>query len=312
MRKILCILGIIAASLPVFAAAERDIVLQTPTGGILGTILTPQDDAMDIIVLFISGSGPTDRNGNNPQMQNNAIKFLAEELCEAGIPSVRYDKRGIAASAAAGSKEEDLRFTTYVDDARDWVDLITKDYRRVVIIGHSEGAQIGVMAAVDNPKVTAVISLAGIGRRISDVLRAQLGAQSPQLLEMSEPIIQSLEEGRNVDEVSPLLFSLFRPSVQPYLISWFPTDPAVEIAKLKVPVLIVQGDTDIQVTVEDAELLAQAQPKAQKVIIAGMNHVLKECDSMDLMTQILKTYTDPNLKIIPTLGPEVVRFIKGL
>jgi len=312
MRKLLPILGFLLLTSGMLTAGENNILLKTPTGNILGTILAPQEDAKDIIVLFICGSGPTDRDGNNPQMQNNSIKFLAEELYHAGIPSVRYDKRGIAASATAGAKEEDLRFSMYVDDAQSWIDFIAKDYKRVVVVGHSEGAQIGIMATVGNPKVSALISLAGSGRKAADLLRIQLGEQSQQILEICEPMIQSLENGMTIEDVPPMLFSLFRPSVQPYLISWFATDPAVEMSKIEVPVLIIQGDKDIQVAVEDADLLAKAQPKAVKVIIAGMNHVFKECDTTDRMTQMIQTYMNPDLKNIPSLGPEVIRFIKGL
>ncbi|MCL2098467.1 MAG: alpha/beta hydrolase [Bacteroidales bacterium] len=311
MKKLLLTLGIILVSLGPLAAGEIDIVLNTASGDIYGSILTPENDAKDIIVLFISGSGPTDRNGNNIQMLNNSIKFLAEELCGAGIPSVRYDKRGIAASVAVGQKEEDMRFAVYVDDARDWIELLAKEYRRIVIIGHSEGAQIGLMAAIDNPKVTAVVTVAGIGRKPSDVIREQLGKQSQQLLDMSEPIIKSLEEGVTVDDTPPILAALFRPSVQPYLVSWFGTNPADAISKLNIPVFIVQGDMDIQVPVEDAELLAKAQPKARKIIIAGMNHVFKECATTDQMAQ-LSTYMDPNLPNVPLLGAEIIGYIKEL
>ncbi|WP_419536539.1 hypothetical protein [Endozoicomonas sp.] len=73
-----------------------------------------------------------------------------------------------------------------------------------------------------------------------------------------------------------MLNSLFRPSVQPYMISWVQYDPAIEVAKLKIPTLIIQGSTDLQVGIHDAEFLATASPKAQKVIIQGMNHVLKD------------------------------------
>lgn len=311
MKKLL-FSGIIFLLSQTLMANESDIVLKTKTGDIYGSLLTPDNHKKDIIALFICGSGPTDRNGNNPQMQNNSIKFLAEELYEAGITSVRYDKRGIAASVAAGAKEADLRFSMYVDDVCDWVDYLSKEYKRIVIIGHSEGAQIGVIAAINNPKVAAVVSLAGTGRKPSHVLRVQLADQSKQLLDMCEPIIKNLENGLMVDDVSPMLASLFRQSIQPYLISWFATDPAIEISKLNVPVLIVQGDKDIQVSVEDAELLAKAQPKAKKVIIAGMNHVFKECDTTDRMTQVLQTYGNPNLKNIPALSAEVIKFIKSL
>jgi pimeloyl-ACP methyl ester carboxylesterase len=289
--------------------SENEIVLKTSTGDIFGSFLTPEDDSKDIVVLFICGSGPTDRNGNNPQMSNNSIRFLAEDLSNAGIPSVRYDKRGIAVSASAGGKEENLRFSHYVDDARAWIDLLAKDYKRVILIGHSEGAQIGVLAAIDNPHVAAVITIAGAGRKLDEVLKAQLAEQSPTLLTMAEPFIESLKNGVTITtDVPQILASLFRPTVQPYLISWFATDPAAEIAKLTVPVLIIQGEKDIQTLREDATLLQNARPQAKTIIIPNMNHVFKECPTTDRILQ-MQTYMNPNLKNIPALSQEIIGFI---
>ena len=300
------------SNLILFAATENvenGIVLKTSTGDIFGSLLAPDNDSKDIVALFICGSGPTDRNGNNPQMSNNSIKFLAEDICSAGIPSVRYDKRGIAASAASSGREDDMRFSHYVEDARAWIDHLSKDYKRIIIIGHSEGAQIGVLAAIDNPSVAAVVTIAGIGRKIDEVLKAQLARQS--LLTMAEPYIDSLKNGVTIAEVPAILTSLFRPSVQPYFISWFATDPAAEIARLTVPVLIIQGDTDIQTSQEDAALLQKAQPQAKMVIIPNMNHVLKECSTTEQMPQI-QTYMNPNLKNIPVLSQEVIGFVKSI
>ena len=93
--------------------------LQTLPGGIHGTQLRPSNDAPVPVVLLIAGSGPTDRNGNVAGLPgpNDSLKMLAEGLAANGIASVRYDKRGIAASSSAGPKEADLRFDTYVADA---------------------------------------------------------------------------------------------------------------------------------------------------------------------------------------------------
>jgi pimeloyl-ACP methyl ester carboxylesterase len=241
-------------------------------------------------------------------MPNNSIRFLAEDLYSAGIPSVRYDKRGIAASFASGSKEEDLRFSHYVDDARAWIDLLSKEYKRVVVIGHSEGAQIGVLAAIDNPNVAAVVTVAGAGRKADETLKAQLAEQSQTLLETAEPFIESLKNGKTIADVPPKLTSLFRPSVQPYLISWFAQDPTVEIARLTVPVLIIQGETDIQVLPEDAILLQKAQPQATMRLIPNMNHVLKECSTTDMVIQ-MQTYTNPKQKNHPALSSEIIGFL---
>ena len=78
-----------------------------------------------------------------------------------------------------------------------------------------------------------------------------------------------------VEVIHPHLYALFRPSVQPYLYSWFQFNPVTELAKLDIPVLIVHGSTDIQVDQSEAKLLARASVNASSVVIQGMNHVLK-------------------------------------
>ncbi|MBT8284944.1 MAG: alpha/beta hydrolase, partial [Flavobacteriaceae bacterium] len=225
------------------------------------------------------------------------------------IASFRFDKRGIAASASAMTKEEDLRFETYIDDVELWTKQLKNDSRfsDLIILGHSEGSLIG-MVAIQRTRADKFISLAGVGRPAADILREQLSAQPPAITAMTDPIITTLEQGQTVDSVNPMLNSLFRPSVQPYLISWFKYNPAKEIAKLDCPVLVLQGTTDIQVKVKDAEMLISANPEAEKVILEGMNHVLKEAP-MDRMENF-KTYNDPSLPLMEGLMEAIVGFIK--
>ena len=282
--------------------------MNTGTGILKGTLALPDGDGIFPVALMIAGSGPTDRDGNNPMMANNSLKLLAEGMLARGIASLRYDKRGIASSASAGGNEEDLRFETYIEDAVKWVQQLREDDRfsHVIILGHSEGSLIGMMAAA-RAKADKFISVSGVGRPAADILREQLSSQSPLVTAMTDPIIDTLEMGRTVNAVNPMLNSLFRPSVQPYIISWFQYDPAKEIAKLHCPVLILQGTTDIQVKVEDAHMLAAAYPKGEKVILEGMNHVLKNAPS-DRMAN-LQTYNDPTLPLTEGLVDGIAAFI---
>src|SRR5690606_21309089 len=99
-----------------------------------------------------------------------------------------------------------------------------------------------------------------------------------QVLERSLPILEELKKGNLVENTPADLAALFRDSVQPYLISWFKYDPSLEIDKVKAPVLIIQGDNDIQVQVDDAEILYNARKDKENtklVIVKGMNHILK-------------------------------------
>jgi len=296
------------------AATEEALTLTTTGGDIFGTLQLPASRLPVPIVLIISGSGPTDRNGNTPALRgsNNSLKMLAGGLAARGIASLRYDKRGIAASRAAAGKEEDLRFNHFVEDAAAWAKKLRADTRfsTVTIAGHSEGSLIGMLAARE-AEVDAFVSIAGAGRRPPEIILEQIRGQlPPELLAHTERILGQLSRGVAPDSVPPVLFALFRPSVQPYMISWFQFSPTDEIAKLRIPALIVQGTTDIQITESDAKLLAGAYPAARYVGIEGMNHVLKDAPA-DRELQ-MKVYSDSTAQVVPRLLDEIAGFVGGV
>ena len=294
-------------------AGEEEITLNTQTGDIHGKLMLPESNTPCPVVIIIAGSGPTDMDGNSigTGLTNNSLLYLARELAANGIASVRYDKRGIGKSSAAGTKEEELRFDHYIDDAAAWADKLAGDARfsKVVIAGHSEGSLIGMVAAKRNKAVKGYVSISGCGSPAYEILEKQLQSQPAQIQKESAEICKELREGRTVAQVPFYLAALYRQSVQPYLISWFAYNPAVEIAKLNIPVLILQGDKDIQVGVEEAEKLHAAHPSSSLYIIKEMNHVLKHCDTMQQMAQ-LATYRDAKLPIKPELVEHIVKFIK--
>ncbi|MGZ3844583.1 MAG: alpha/beta hydrolase [Flavisolibacter sp.] len=302
-------------NLPVFAGTvydsaitETPVVLHTATGDLFGTLTVSKNFTNGPVALIIAGSGPTDRNGNNPVMKNESLRMLAQGLALNSIASLRYDKRGIGESKTAMKGEANLRFEDYIRDAQDWIDLLKKDKRfsKVVVIGHSEGSLIGMVAA--DQKANGFVSIAGAGRSADIILKEQLANQPQTVRDLSFPIIDSLVQGKTVASVDPVLYSLFRPDVQPYIISWFRYDPQVEIKKLTVPVLVVQGTNDIQVSTQDAQLLAKANTHAQLVMIDGMNHILKNVEG-DRNANIA-TYSNPSLPISEKLTSSIVQFIK--
>jgi hypothetical protein len=290
---------------------ESEIVLKTSTGDISGTLTVPDKVRKSPVVLIIAGSGPTDRDCNSPLgIKTNAYKMLAESFASDKISTLRFDKRGIAKSKAAGPTESALRFESYIDDAIGWIELLKKDKRfsKVIIMGHSEGSLIGMVAAA-KITVSGFISVAGAGSPADTILRKQLKGQLPaQLYAESNKILDSLRMGKRVPKFNPVLASLYRPSVQPYLISWIKYDPSVEIKKLKIPVLIIQGTTDIQVSVGDANLLEAAKPDAKLALFNNMNHILKEAEAD--RQKNLATYSDPELPLKQGLVEEIVKFIK--
>ncbi|GAB3467141.1 alpha/beta hydrolase [Massilia terrae] len=301
------LLGMVLCGLAALASAaefqEQAVTLDTGTGTLFGSLLLPAMQGKVPVALIIAGSGPTDRNGNNRLIpgSNDSLKMLAQTLAGDGVASLRYDKRGIAASAAAMGKESDLRFDMYVNDAAAWVEKLRADPRfgQIVVIGHSEGSLIGMLAA-QKTKPAAYVSLAGAGDSAPVVLRKQLaGKLPPALASENERILTSLEHGQSTDAVPPELARLYHQGVQPYLVSWFRYSPAQTVKSLDMPVLIVQGDTDIQVGVDQAQALKAAKPDATLAIIPGMNHVLKMVAADSKMP--LASYGDPTLPLAPQL-----------
>ncbi len=293
------------------AYKSEQVSITTPDGvRLYGTLVVPNDVSKPPVVLIIAGSGPTDRDGNQPSFKSNIYKILADSLANHGIASLRYDKRGIGQSKVKNFDESKLTIDTYVSDAAQWIKWLKNSGRfsSVIVAGHSEGSLIGILA-IEHVPADMFISLEGAGRPIDQVLKEQLKTQPKYIINMAYPIIDSLKVGKQVKDVPKLLYALFRPSVQPYLISWMKYDPAKELSKLNIPILIIQGTTDLQVSLQDAKRLASANPKAKLVIINGMNHMLRNAPMERLKN--LTTYTKPDLPLNKQLITSLVQFIKS-
>ncbi|MFC2482664.1 MAG: alpha/beta hydrolase family protein [Capnocytophaga granulosa] len=271
-----------------------------------GTLLSPKGENQPPLAILIAGSGPTDRDGNQALFKNNSLKYLAEGLAQKGIATFRYDKRVIAQINKATVQEEKMTFEDEVNDALLVVNHFKDKYKKIILIGHSEGALIGLLVA-QKVVVSKFVSISGAGNSSATLIEEQIGKNAPQLKEESQKIISQLRKGELVDNISPYLAPVFRKSVQPYLISWFKYEPAKEITKLQIPILIVQGTNDLQVEDKEAQLLKEAQPKAQLLLIEGMNHVLKKVKTLEENQQ---SYLNPDLPISGELVEGIASFIK--
>ena len=271
-----------------------------------GTLLSPKGENQPPLAILIAGSGPTDRDGNQAQFKNNSLKYLAEGLAQKGIATFRYDKRVIAQINKATVQEEKMTFEDEVNDALLVVNHFKDKYKKIILIGHSEGALVGLLVA-QKVVVSKFVSISGAGNSSATLIEEQIGKNAPQLKEESQKIINQLRKGELVENISPYLAPVFRKSVQPYLISWFKYEPAKEIAKLQIPILIVQGTNDLQVEDKEAQLLKEAQPKAQLLLIEGMNHVLKKVKTLEENQQ---SYLNPDLPIPEELVEGIASFIK--
>lgn len=304
---------VVCSASPSLAVTSREISLASGGLTLKGTLTLPDGNARVPGVLILPGSGPTDRDGNSHLpggvLRNDSLKMLADGLAERGIASLRVDKRGIAASAVPDLDEATLRFTTFVEDAEAWAALLAKEPRvsRVLLIGHSEGALVATMAAQVLP-ASGLILIAGAGEPAGQLMRRQFaaGAIPPFLRADADRVLSQLEAGKAVSDAPSALALLFRPSVQPYLISWLPLDPAAKLKNVRAPVLIIQGTTDIQVRLEDARLLAAARPDAKLQLIEGMNHVLKATPADRAAN--FAAYSNPSLPLAPGLVDAVSDF----
>ncbi|MEJ8836197.1 alpha/beta hydrolase [Ramlibacter sp. AN1133] len=257
---------------------EHELALPTAWGHLAGTLTLPDSPAPWAAALLIAGSGPTDRDGNNPLLGTRIdnVKRLAHALAARGIASLRYDKRGVGASVYPGLSEDALRFEHLVDDAVALAGCLAGDDRisRIALVGHSEGALIAALAARE-AQAQAVVSIAGAGSRASALMRRQMADHLPQdIIEPAFAALAALEAQQAVDDVPDALFLLFRPTVQPYLISWFRHDPPAVLAELHMPVMLVHGSADTQVGVEHAQWLHAGKPDARLEIVAGMDHLM--------------------------------------
>jgi len=304
------------AALPLMGAllagpTATEIALPADPAPLHGTLLTPEQ--AQAVAVILPGSGPTDRDGNQaPAIQASTYRLLAEGLAAEGIATVRIDKRGIGASALAGPSEADLRFDAYAADARAWAAEAARltGQSCAWLIGHSEGALVALKAVeAGGDKICGLVLLSGAGRPAGVVLREQLAGLPEPLKAQAFEALTELEAGRTVADTPPALAALFRPSVQPYLISWLPLDPAVLLAAYDGPVFIGQGTTDLQIGVADAQGLSAADPKATLKLWDGVNHVLKTAPADRAGN--LATYADPALPLAPGVVDDVAAFIRA-
>ena len=305
----------LALSIAALAAVLVPLTIPGPHGDIAGTFVDAGKRTP--IVLIIPGSGPTDRDGNNPLGVTAApYRLLAEALASKEVSTLRADKRGMFGSKAAIPDANAVTIGDYAADAHNWAEALRKrtGAQCVWLLGHSEGGLVALTAGQQPEGICGLILVSTPGRKMSDLIREQLRANpaNAPVLDPALKAIDSLEHGQRVDVTGmhPALQGLFSPRIQPYLIDMFQRDPAKLAAGLRLPVLILQGESDVQVSTTDAKALASAQPKANLVLVPHMNHVLKDVENDDRASN-LATYADPSLPIDPQLVDAIAGFVKG-
>lgn len=295
------------------ARAQEEITAPGPQGELRGTLVPPA--AGQPLILILPGSGPTDRDGNNPLGVIAApYRLLAEALAEHGIGTLRIDKRGMFGSKTAVADPNAVTVADYVADVESWVEVARARTGRgcVWLLGHSEGGVIALAAAEGVEHLCGLMLVAAPGRPLGLVLRQQLQANpaNAPVLEQALAVIDRLEKGEKVDVTGmhPGQLGLFAPQVQGYLIDLMAQDPAALAAATPLPLLIVQGGKDLQVPPVDGETLRTARPDAVFAMLPHMNHVLRDIPS-DQPGANQASYGNAALPVAPALVDAIVGFV---
>ena len=309
------VLLLASSGLAAAAPVETFVEAQGPSGLLKGTMLAPGDAAKAPLVLIIPGSGPTDRDGDSPLgVKAASYRLLAEALAGEGVASARIDKRGMFASAGAGDPNH-VTMAAYAQDVHAWAQTLRRQTGApcIWLLGHSEGGLVALVAAQSPADICGLVLVAASGRPFAETLREQLKANpaAAPFLAQALPAIDKLAAGQHVDTsgMDPALLTLFHPAVQDFMIDEMSYDPGKLLAAYTGPVLVLQGDTDLQVAVTDAQRLAAARPAVKLVLFPGVNHVLKAAP-LDRGAN-MATYADPSLPLAPGIADTIAAFVKA-
>jgi len=270
-----------------------------------GTLLVPESLENPPLVIIIAGSGPTDRNGNQSFMKNDMLKKLAERLSENGVATFRYDKR-VVKQLKTRTFDKNIRFDDFVTDAKSVVTYFKPSYSSIIIAGHSQGSLVGLLAC--EAGVDGFISLAGAGNPIDQIILEQITKTAPFFTEDTKRVLEILKSGKTTTDFPPALASMFNLDIQPFMMNWMQYNPHELIENLEIPVLIINGTKDLQVSETEAQLLKTHKADAELVIVENMNHLLFEINGDDLVNT--KSYNELNHPIVPEVITSMLDFIQ--
>ncbi|MDB4901650.1 MAG: Alpha/beta hydrolase family protein [Mucilaginibacter sp.] len=293
--------------------SESPVTVKTLAGSISGSLVIPKNVSGKIpVVLIVADAGPTDRDGNNPKagITGNTYKLLANDLGKNGIATLRYDKRMVGESVSS-TKESQLRIDDYSDDAVALINTLIDDARfsKIILFGHGEGTLVSMIAIYGEP-VKGYISAEGESEQGDKILMNQMKSKPKYQADEFKTILDSLRKGKTTANVDPAIYYIARPGIQNFLMSFCRIAPLRGIKSIKVPMLIIQGTTDLTVSVDNAEKLKKAKSEATLVIVKGMNHILKEAPADEVAN--MATYSKPDLPLKTELVSSMVDFINKL
>ena len=273
-----------------------------------GTLKFQAELKQQPLVIYIQGSGDPDRNGNQPAFNVNSdyINQLGNALAEQNIAFYSFDKRNVTKTNLKFLKQKYL-FSDLATDVTKVIDAFKDDNRfsSITLIGHSQGSLVAMLAL--NSHVDKFVSLAGLSDTVDKAFVRQITNQSNELGDVAKQHIEELKTTGDIKEINPYLVSLFAKANHEFLIDYFKYNPSEEIKKINLPILILNGTKDIQVPIDDAKILHEANPKSKLVLIEDMNHVLKTIEKDE---DNLKSYYTPDYPLSLELITLITEFVK--
>ncbi|WP_294316225.1 alpha/beta fold hydrolase [uncultured Chryseobacterium sp.] len=311
---------------PPFTYHTEDITFQNPVdkNTLAGTIAQPENfDKNKPILILITGSGT--QNRDEELFEHKPFAVIADDFAKKGIATLRLDDRGIGGSSKGSENDTTYNFATDINTAVDY--LVSKGYKNIGLLGHSEGGMIAPMVATMNSKVTFLILMAGPGTPIDQLLIQQneragkLAGQSDLQIIQNEKINSEIYRfiknysGNNYDkDLKDFLTKNFagqlgenaiqniqKQTSSPWFRYFIKFNPDMYLSKIKIPVLAVNGSLDFQVPPkENLEAIGQSLKKAgnpsfKTEELPGLNHLFQEAK-----TGAFTEYADIEQTISPT------------
>lgn len=322
-----------------FPYESRDVTFENAADGVTlaGTLLVPDGEGPFPAVLFVTGSGPQDRN--ETLMGHAPFHVIADHLARHGIASLRYDDRGFGESTG---EHLGSTVTDFAEDAAAGAAFLAVqpkiDRGAVGILGHSEGGLAGPHAATLTEEIDYLVLLAPPGVPLTELLQRQ-GADIMRLQGVDEGIIEMAtaaqaddlalvrdeamtdealrealrqrtkqrieamgeEEAARLGLTEEQAEASIAQAATPWFRSLMRADPAVHLRQVDVPVLALFGGKDLQVAAEEnAAALREVRPDAEVRILPGLNHLFQHAETGGM---------DEYGKIEETIAPEVLEMV---
>ena len=299
---------------------DESVLIPSIGFNLAATMTRPKNVTAAPAVILIAGSGPTDRDETVAGIP--VFGHLARDLVAAGFAVVRYDKRGVGQS---GGRAESATIADYAEDARQALLWLEKqkgiDKNRIALVGHSEGGLVAMLTAGrERGKVAAMVLLATPSANGNDIVLEQQkhmlskmpidDAQREEKIALQEKINKAVIKGTGWTDIPE---AARRVADTPWFYSFLTFNPERAMDDTRQPVLIVQGELDVQVQPAHADHLAQmarerkgAKVPIEVVKVPGVNHLLVPAKTGEVTEY---QSLGPDAKVSPQVTGAIVTFL---